>query len=177
METAIFAGGCFWCTEAYFLQLNGVHTVVSGYIGGHTDNPTYAQICTGLTGHAEAIQISFDPALISFDNLLNVFFMTHDPTTLNRQGHDAGTQYRSAVFYLDETQKTATEKVIAEFTTADIWGKPIVTEITAATVFFPAEKYHQNYFTRNPSQSYCQIVINPKITKFRQHFARILKQK
>ncbi len=175
METAIFAGGCFWCTEAYFLALKGVASVVSGYIGGQTNNPTYKQICRGMTGHAEAIQISFDPKLVTFENLLNVFFATHDPTTLNRQGNDVGTQYRSAVFYLDETQKIMAEKVMAEYTAANVFGKPIVTEITPATIFFPAENYHQNYFAQNSSEMYCQVVINPKLAKFRQHFASVLK--
>lgn len=175
-ETAIFAGGCFWCTEAVFLQLNGVQSVVSGYIGGRTLNPTYKDICTGETGHAEAIKIVFNPQQISFSELLEVFFATHDPTTINRQGNDVGTQYRSEVFYFSEEQKKLTEDYIALLTEENTFGKRIVTKMSPATTFYEAEDYHQNYFDRNPTQGYCSFVIPPKIEKLKQKFPEKLKQ-
>ena len=165
LKVAIFAGGCFWCTEAVYQRIKGVEKVVSGYIGGTTLNPTYQQICTGTTGHAEAIQVSFDPEVVSFDQLLDVFWIAHDPTTLNRQGADVGTQYRSAIFYVDDAQKEAAEKSMAAANEADLYDAPIVTEISKASVFYPAEKYHQNYFNDNQRQGYCQIVIWPKLKK------------
>jgi len=174
LSTATFGGGCFWCTEAFFLELKGVESVVSGYAGGNVKNPSYREVCSGSTGHAEAIQIKFDPAVISFEQLLQVFFTTHDPTTLNRQGADVGTQYRSVIFYHDENQKTVAEKVKKEFAPT-LWDDPIVTEIAAFTNFFKAEDYHQNYFNDNPNEGYCRIVINPKVQKFREHFADWLK--
>lgn len=174
LSTATFGGGCFWCTEAFFLELKGVESVVSGYAGGNVKNPSYREVCNGSTGHAEAIQIKFDPAVISFEQLLQVFFTTHDPTTLNRQGADVGTQYRSVIFYHDENQKVVAEKVKKEFAPT-LWDDPIVTEIAAFTNFFKAEDYHQNYFSDNPNEGYCRIVINPKVQKFREHFADWLK--
>jgi peptide-methionine (S)-S-oxide reductase len=175
-EVATIAGGCFWCTEAIFLELRGVERVVSGYSGGHVENPTYEQVCTGQTGHAEAIQITYDPKVISFENILRVFFTTHDPTTLNRQGADVGTQYRSAVFYHNEGQKRAAEAVIKEITDERIWKSPIVTEVTAFRNFYLAEEYHQNYYAHNSSQPYCRLVIEPKVAKFRQRYQSLLKR-
>ncbi len=174
MEKAIFAGGCFWCTEAIFQNLKGVAIVRSGYIGGHIKNPSYKEICRGDTGHAEAIEIEFDPEIISYEKLLEIFWSTHDPTTLNRQGADKGTQYRSAVFYLDTNQKLSAEKLKTEFA-SKIWDNPIVTEISMASTFYPAENYHQNYFNNNPEQYYCQLVINPKLSKLRAQFSSLLK--
>lgn len=165
LQVAIFAGGCFWCTEAVYQRIKGVEKVVSGYIGGTTLNPTYQQICTGTTGHAEAIQVSFDPEVVSFEQLLDVFWISHDPTTLNRQGADVGTQYRSAIFYVDDAQKEAAEQSMAAANEAELYDAPIVTEIAKASVFYPAEKYHQNYFNDNQRQGYCQIVIWPKLKK------------
>ncbi len=171
VETATFANGCFWCTEAVFEELNGVISATSGYIGGKTENPTYKEICTGETGHAEALQIVFDPAKISFDELLEVFWETHDPTTLNRQGADVGTQYRSGVFYHNPEQKEKAEKYKAELNKSGAFDKPIVTEITAVSKFYPAEDYHQQYFENNEnSNPYCKIVIRPKLDKFRKVF-------
>ncbi len=175
LEIATFGGGCFWCTEAVFLQLEGVEKVVSGYSGGKTENPTYREISTGLTGHAEVIQISYDPKVISFNELLEVFFATHDPTTLNRQGADRGTQYRSAVFYHTEDQKQYAEKYIKLLDASDVFNNKIVTEVTAASKFYPAEDYHQNYYNNNPYQGYCQVVINPKLEKFQKQFKDKLK--
>ncbi len=174
-ETAVFAGGCFWCTEAVFSDLKGVDRVIPGYSGGLVPNPTYEQVCTGRTGHAESVEITFDPSIVSYRDLLRIFLTTHDPTTLNRQGSDVGTQYRSAVFYRDEAQKRAAEEVVREVSDAGVWRKKIVTEITPFTVFHPAEEYHRNYFRRNPEQSYCQIVIAPKVAKFRHQYADRLR--
>jgi len=176
LEVATFAGGCFWCTEAVFLELEGVKTVTSGYIGGKTINPTYKDICNGDTGHAEAIQITFDPSKISFGELLEVFFATHDPTTLNRQGNDSGTQYRSEIFYHNENQKKTSEDYIALLTKENTFGKPIVTVISGATKFYEAEDYHQNYYNQNKSQGYCSYVITPKVDKVRKLFKDKLKK-
>jgi peptide-methionine (S)-S-oxide reductase len=176
MEVATFAGGCFWCTEAVFLELNGVQSVISGYIGGITINPTYRDICNGDTGHAEAIQITFDSSTISFGELLEVFFATHDPTTLNRQGNDSGTQYRSEIFYHNEVQKKISEDYIALLTKENTFGKPIVTVISKATKFYEAEEYHQNYYNQNQSQGYCSYVITPKVEKVRKLFKDKLKK-
>ncbi len=177
LETATFGAGCFWCVEAVFQKLNGVESVESGYMGGHTLNPTYKQICTGTTGHAEVIQIQFDPAVISFKELLEVFWKTHDPTTLNRQGNDVGTQYRSAVFYNNDTQKELAEKYKAKLNESGAFRAPIVTEVTAATKYYPAEKYHQNYWnTQGKSNGYCQAVIPPKLKKLKAAFADKLKE-
>jgi peptide-methionine (S)-S-oxide reductase len=164
-------GGCFWCLEAVFDELEGVADVVSGYSGGALENPDYREVCNGATGHAEVIQVKFDPSVISFADLLRVFFAMHDPTTLNRQGADVGTQYRSVVFYHDEAQRAEAAAVIAEIEAAAIWSNPIVTEIAPFTTFYPAEDYHQEYFKRNPYQGYCQAVVAPKVAKFRQKFA------
>jgi peptide-methionine (S)-S-oxide reductase len=176
MEVATFAGGCFWCTEAVFLELNGVQSVISGYIGGTTINPTYRDICNGDTGHAEAIQITFDSSKISFGELLEVFFATHDPTTLNRQGNDSGTQYRSEIFYHNEVQKKISEDYIALLTKENTFGKPIVTNISKATKFYEAEEYHQNYYNQNQSQGYCSYVITPKVEKVKKLFKDKLKK-
>ena len=170
METATFGAGCFWCTEAVFQQLKGVESVVSGYSGGHIDNPTYQQVTTGTTGHAEVTRITFDPKVISFEELLEVFFTTHDPTTLNRQGNDVGTQYRSAIFYHSEEQKESALRVKAEFEEKGIWKNPIVTEITPFDKFYRAEDYHQNYYRNNPNQGYCRVIIKPKIDKVEREF-------
>lgn len=170
LETATLAGGCFWCTEAIFSHLRGVHRVLPGYSGGSTVNPSYEQVCSGRTGHAEAIQVEFDPSVISFHDLLLVFFSTHDPTTLNRQGHDVGTQYRSAVLYRSPEQLKVAQEVVKEIAANRLWRGTIVTELTPFQVFYPAEEYHQNYFERNPTQAYCQMVIEPKVAKFRKQF-------
>ncbi|MFY7665721.1 peptide-methionine (S)-S-oxide reductase MsrA [Flavobacterium sp.] len=175
MELATFAGGCFWCTEAVFLDLKGVKAVQSGYTGGKRPNPTYEQVSSGGTGHAEAIQIEFDPSEISYEELLEVFFATHDPTTLNRQGADVGTQYRSEVFYHSDAQKEAAENYIAQMTAALTFKDPIVTKVSAAQPWYPAEDYHQNYYKRNTSQSYCHYVITPKVEKVRKVFKDKLK--
>ncbi len=175
-EVATLAGGCFWCLEAVFDDLQGVESVVSGYAGGHVLNPSYKDICTGRTGHAEVVQITFDPAVVSFRDLLQVFFTIHDPTTLNRQGADVGTQYRSAIFYHSTQQKTTAEHVIAEINAAGIWGAPIVTQVAPIDVFYAAEDYHQEYYSRNPYQPYCQVVIAPKVAKFRKHYVERLKK-
>lgn len=174
-ETATLGGGCFWCTEAIFRSLKGVETVESGYSGGHTKNPTYQEVCTGETGHAEVIQITFNPQVISFTEILEVFFETHDPTSLNRQGADAGTQYRSVVFYHTPPQKELAEKYVAELNKEKVYGKPVVTEVVPFEKFYKAENYHQNYFANNRSQGYCQFVIVPKIEKFRKIFKDKLK--
>ena len=176
MEVATFAGGCFWCTEAVFLEINGVKSVKSGYIGGKTINPTYKDMCNGDTGHAEAIQIEFDSSKISFGELLEVFFATHDPTTLNRQGNDSGTQYRSEIFYHNELQKNTAEAYIALLTKENTFGKPIVTVISTATKFYEAEDYHQNYYNQNQTQGYCSYVITPKVEKVRKLFKDKLKK-
>ncbi len=174
MEVATLAGGCFWCLEAVFADLKGVERVESGYSGGTVPNPTYSQVCTGTTGHAEAVQITFDPQVISFRDLLNVFFTIHDPTTLNRQGPDVGTQYRSAIFYHSAAQKTVAEQVMREIAAAGLWGGPIVTELVPYAAFYKAEEYHQEYFARNPFQPYCQAIIAPKVAKFRkQHLEKL----
>lgn len=174
-ETATFGNGCFWCTEAIFKSLKGVETVESGYSGGKIKNPTYREVCSGLTGHAEVIQITFDPSVITYDELLEVFWETHDPTTLNRQGADVGTQYRSAVFYHTPEQKQAAEKYKSELNRQNVYNKPVVTEITPFDTFYKAEDYHQNYLANNPTQGYCQMVIVPKLEKFRKVFKDKLK--
>jgi peptide-methionine (S)-S-oxide reductase len=172
LDTATFANGCFWCTEAIFEELKGVKSAVSGYSGGHTKNPTYKEVCSGETGHAECIQVVFDPTAISFEELLEVFWKTHDPTTLNRQGNDIGTQYRSAIFYHSEEQKNKSLEYKKALDQSGAWSNPIVTEISPFTVFYPAENYHQQYFELNGnSNPYCQFVIQPKLEKFRKVFA------
>lgn len=174
-EVATLGGGCFWCTETIFQQLKGVEKVESGYSGGHVKNPSYKEVCTGRTGHAEVIRIHFDPSVISFGEILGVFFAVHDPTTLNRQGADVGTQYRSAIFYHSEEQKSVAESVIKELSVSGEFSKPIVTEVTAFDVFYKAEDYHQDYFNINSNQPYCNAVIKPKVEKFRKKFASQLK--
>lgn len=174
-EIATFGGGCFWCVEAIFERVKGVHEVVSGYSGGHSPNPDYKQISTGLTGHAEVVQIHFDPEQLSYSELLEIFFKTHDPTTLNRQGNDVGTQYRSLILYHSEKQREEAEKTIAVLEDADIWENPIVTKVEAFEVFYKAEAYHQEYFENNPNAGYCRIVINPKVEKFELTFREKLK--
>ena len=174
-QLAIFAGGCFWCTEPVFSQLKGVNKVVSGYVGGHTLNPTYQDICDGDTGHAEGIQITFDANQVSFETLLEVFFISHDPTTPNRQGNDVGTQYRSAVFCQDEAQREAVEKKIAELNAQQVFSSPIVTQINGAETFYPAEAYHQYYFDKNPSQPYCLAVAKPKKEKVQAKYSDLIK--
>ena len=169
-EIATLAGGCFWCLEAAYDQLKGVEKVESGYTGGSVHNPTYQQVCTGTTGHAEVVQITFDPSVVSYRELLEVFFTIHDPTTLNRQGADVGTQYRSAIFYHSAEQKAVAESVIAELGAEKIWDNPIVTELAPLDEFYPAEDYHRDYYERNPTQPYCQAVIAPKVSKFRKKF-------
>jgi peptide-methionine (S)-S-oxide reductase len=176
-ETATLAGGCFWCIEAVFQEINGVENVVSGYTGGTTVNPTYQQVYNGETGHAEAVQISFDPSKISYREILKIFFSVHDPTTLNRQGADVGTQYRSAIFYQSEEQKAIAEQFIRELDKAHLWKKPIVTQILALDKFYPAEDYHRDYFARHPEQAYCRMVISPKVNKFRKRWAKRLKRR
>jgi peptide-methionine (S)-S-oxide reductase len=174
-EVATLGGGCFWCLEAVFEQLRGVERVESGYAGGTTSAPTYEQVCGGNTGHAEVVQVTFDPAVLSFRELLETFFAFHDPTTPNRQGPDVGTQYRSAIFYHSPEQKRVAEEVIAGLNEAGVWGKPIVTEVSPLRQFYKAEDYHQGYYRLNPSQRYCAFVIGPKVAKLRQHFAERLK--
>ncbi len=174
-EVATIAGGCFWCTEAVFLELDGVEKVVSGYTGGTIKNPSYREICTGETGHAEAIQITFDPKKIAFQDLLEVFFATHNPTTLNRQGADVGTQYRSEIFYHSEEQKTQAEAYIALIEKEKLYEDPIVTAVSSAVVFYEAEAYHQNYYNQNKTQGYCQMVIAPKLEKLRKYYSSKLK--
>jgi peptide-methionine (S)-S-oxide reductase len=172
---ATLAGGCFWCIETVFNRLRGVESAVSGYMGGHTTNPTYQDICNGDTGHAEVVQVTFDPDVISYRELLDVFFTLHDPTQLNRQGNDVGTQYRSAIFWHTPEQKAEAEAVIAELTSTRQFDAPIVTEVAEATTFYPAEDYHQGYFEQNPTQPYCQIVVAPKVAKAQVKFADRLK--
>jgi len=174
-QIAVFAGGCFWCTEPVFSQLKGVSKVVSGYIGGHTASPTYKQICNGDTGHAEGIQITFDASVIDFETLLEIFFVSHDPTTLNRQGNDVGTQYRSAVFCQNDGQKTATIAMINRLNAEKIWPDPVVTQVNGAEIFYPAEDYHQYYFANNPFQPYCMAVAAPKAAKIRAKYAQLVK--
>jgi peptide-methionine (S)-S-oxide reductase len=175
LETATLGGGCFWCLEAVYDELAGVTSVVSGYSGGQVRNPSYRQVCDGTTGHAEVVQVTFDPQVVSFEEILRVFFTVHDPTTLNRQGADVGTQYRSAIFYHSEAQKETAEATISQLTDAHIWPDPIVTEVTPAGTFYPAEDYHQEYYAHNSRQPYCQVVISPKLAKFRKSFAPQLK--
>jgi peptide-methionine (S)-S-oxide reductase len=175
MEIATLGGGCFWCTEAIYKELKGIVSVTSGYSGGEIVNPSYREVCTGRTGHAEVIEIEFNPAIIPFSEILEVFFATHDPTTLNRQGADAGTQYRSVIFYHNQEQKETAESIISRMNQENVYGKPVVTEVTAWKNFFPAEDYHQDYFENNPTQSYCQFVIAPKMEKFRKIFSDRLK--
>ncbi len=174
-EIAVFGGGCFWCTEAVFNELHGVVSVMPGYAGGNLSDPTYEQVCSGRTGHAEVIRIDFDPSPISFRDLLAVFFATHDPTTLNRQGADVGSQYRSVVFYADEQQKRETESFIKELGDSHAYEAPIVTALEPLTGFYPAEEYHRNYYERNPYQPYCQFTIPPKLTKLHKRFTDLLK--
>jgi len=174
-ETAVLGGGCFWCLEAVYDELKGVISVESGYMGGHVIHPTYQQVCTGTTGHAEVVRITFDNEVISFRDILNVFFTIHDPTTLNRQGADVGTQYRSVIFYMNEEQRNTARQVIQELSAKRLWPNPIVTEVTEAGAFYMAEDYHQEYFKKNPNAGYCQAVIAPKVAKFRQKFFEQLK--
>lgn len=175
-EVATLGGGCFWCLEAVFDGLQGVVSVESGYSGGHLENPTYEDICGGDTGHAEVIRVTFDPAVVTYRDILDIFFAIHDPTTLNAQGNDIGTQYRSVIYFHTPEQKAAAEATIRELTGAKTFSRPIVTEITAAPEFYEAESYHQEYFERNPRQPYCQYVVSPKVAKFRQQFAARLKK-
>ncbi|MFL6283597.1 MAG: peptide-methionine (S)-S-oxide reductase MsrA [Pyrinomonadaceae bacterium] len=174
-ELATLAGGCFWCLEAVYKELRGVERVVSGYAGGHVERPSYRDVCDGTTGHAEVVQITFDPSLVSYKELLEVFFTIHDPTTLNRQGADVGTQYRSAVFYHTPEQRETAEQTIAEMEAARVWDSTIVTEVVPLDRFYPAEDYHQDYFENNPSQPYCRAVVAPKVSKFRKLFLERLK--
>jgi peptide-methionine (S)-S-oxide reductase len=175
-ETTTLAGGCFWCLEAVYDDLRGVESVVSGYMGGQTANPSYDAVCSGRTGHAEVVQVVFDPAKVSFRELLEVFFVIHDPTTQDRQGNDVGSQYRSAVFYHSPEQKAAAEEVIARLDRAKLYDDPIVTQVAPASTFYPAEDYHQEYFRRNPNQPYCAFVVKPKVAKFRKHFLEKVKK-
>ena len=174
-QVATLAGGCFWCLEAVFDEVKGVLSVESGYAGGHVDKPSYQAVCSGMTGHAEVVQITFDPDRISYRELLHIFFAIHDPTTLNRQGADVGTQYRSAIFYHDEEQKTTAGQVIQELDSQEIWDGPIVTTLEKIEQFYLAENYHQEYFVRNPNQPYCQAVVAPKVAKFRKQFLNYMK--
>jgi peptide-methionine (S)-S-oxide reductase len=173
-ETAVLGGGCFWCLEAVYNELRGIKSVISGYAGGSIANPTYEQVCSGRTGHAEVVQIEFDTSEISYRHILEVFFTIHDPTSLNRQGADVGTQYRSVIFYASPEQEATARAVIDEITASGVWPRPIVTQVEALDRFYPAEGYHQNYFERNPYQPYCQIVIAPKVAKLREHFLKDL---
>ena len=173
-EIATLGGGCFWCVEAIYQDLNGVLKVESGYSGGHIDNPTYKEVCSGLTGHAEVVQVTFDPAIVSYQDVLRVFFTVHDPTTLNRQGNDSGTQYRSVIYYHSEAQKKVAEAAIIE--AKEAWDDPIVTEVSPFEKFYKAEDYHQNYYKDNPNQGYCSFIIAPKVKKFREKFKDKLKQ-
>lgn len=175
LAVATLGGGCFWCLEAVYQELDGVKQVVSGYAGGHVPNPDYKSVCTGRTGHAEVVQVTFDPAVVSYDDILRVFFTVHDPTTLNRQGNDVGTQYRSAIFYADAGQEQVARAVMQEITGQGIWSNPIVTEIAPLDTFYAAEDYHQNYYRSNPYQPYCQFVVAPKVAKFRKAFRDRLK--
>ena len=175
LEEAVFAGGCFWCMSPVFSQLKGVQRVVAGYIGGHGVQPTYQDVCRGDTGYAEAVQITFNPSEIDFVMLLEIFLVSHDPTTLNRQGHDIGTQYRSAVFCQNDHQRQVVKQTIDQWNAESVFSSPIVTEINAAEVFYPAENYHQNYFDKNPTQPYCLAVVEPKVAKIRQRYATWLK--
>lgn len=172
-EAAILGGGCFWCLEAVYLEVRGVTRVESGYMGGHVDHPSYEQVCAGTTGHAEVVRLEFDPSVISYHDLLEIFFTIHDPTTLNRQGNDVGTQYRSVIFYQSPDQEAVARTVIAEM--ANVWDAPIVTELTPASVWYKAEDYHQDYFRQHPLQGYCAFVVAPKVAKFKKTFANRLK--
>ncbi|HKC93763.1 MAG TPA: peptide-methionine (S)-S-oxide reductase MsrA [Nitrospira sp.] len=174
-QIATLAGGCFWCLEAVYDQMKGVVSVESGYIGGHLERPTYEAVCGGRTGHAEAVRITFDSEIVTYRELVEVFFVIHDPTTLNRQGHDVGTQYRSAIFYHSPEQKRIAEEVVASLTKEQVYPNPIVTELVPATTWYEAEPYHQEYFAKNPFQGYCTAVVGPKVIKFRKHFAAKLK--
>ena len=175
LEVTTLGGGCFWCVEAVYQELQGVQSAVSGYAGGAVENPTYYQVCNGTTGHAEVVQITFDPRIIMFEDILYVFWRTHNPTTLNQQGYDVGTQYRSVIFYHSEQQRTIAEKSKRDTDASGLWPKPIVTEISPATTFYKAEDYHQNYYRDNPYQPYCVAIIDPKITKLRKEFRAKLK--
>jgi len=175
LETATLGGGCFWCVEAIYLDVKGVESVVSGYAGGATANPTYEQVCSGRTGHAEVVQVNFDPEIISYEDILYIFWRTHDPTTLNRQGADVGTQYRSVIFYHDEAQKEIAERSKRETDASSLWPNPIVTEIALLPDFYKAEGYHQDFYRLNPNQPYCRMVIDPKVQKFRQTFQEKLR--
>ncbi|GAP16525.1 peptide-methionine (S)-S-oxide reductase MsrA [Levilinea saccharolytica] len=174
-QTATLGGGCFWCLEAVYDELRGVEEVVSGYAGGYSANPSYEEVCTGETGHAEVVQVRFDPAQVSYRDLLTLFFTIHDPTSLNRQGADVGTQYRSVIFYHNAEQKAQAEAVMAELSAARLWDRPLVTELAPLEAFYPAEAYHQKYFARNPYQGYCRMVIAPKVAKFRKQYQERLK--
>lgn len=174
-EIAVLGGGCFWCLEAVFDRLTGVKSVESGYMGGHIENPTYKQVCSGNTGHVEVVRVTFDPEELSYHELLEVFFTIHDPTTLNRQGNDVGTQYRSVIFYMSEEQRREAERTISELNTAHLWPDPIVTAVEPAATFFIAEDYHQEYYENNSFQPYCQFVVAPKVKKFQQKFAEKMK--
>lgn len=175
-EVATLGGGCFWCLEAVYLDLRGVEQVVSGYAGGTVPNPSYELVCTGRTGHAEVVQVTFDPSVVTYRQILEVFFSIHDPTSLNRQGADVGTQYRSVIFYHSPEQERVAREVMAEVERAGIWDKPLVTQLEPLAAFYPAEAYHQNYFATHPEQGYCQVVVAPKVAKFRQHFQAQLKR-
>lgn len=175
METAVLGGGCFWCLEAVFEQVQGVESVISGYSGGRQANPSYAEVCDGDTGHAEVVEIKFDPREISFPDLLKIFFAIHDPTTLNRQGNDVGTQYRSVIFSQSPEQEREAKELIAELNQQQTWGVPIVTQVVPAQPFYPADEYHQHYFRKHPEQAYCAVVVSPKVTKFRKRFTPLLK--
>lgn len=175
-ETITLAGGCFWCLEAVFDEVKGVLSVDSGYANGHISNPSYREVCTGRTGHAEAVQIKFDPTIVALRDLLNIFFVIHDPTTLNSQGADVGTQYRSGIYYHSEDQKRTAEQVIRDLEAQKIWDNPIVTEVEPLRSFYIAEEYHQEYFAKNPYQPYCIAVVAPKVSKFRKHFMKLLKK-
>lgn len=174
-ETITLGGGCFWCLEPVYDELDGVTDVISGYAGGKNTNPTYEQVCSGQTGHAEVVQVEFDPARVSLKEILEIFFVIHDPTTLNRQGNDVGTQYRSVIYYRTPEQKAEIESVLSSFETLKIWDDPIVTEVSPMPVFYPAEDYHQNYYEKHPEQGYCRVIIAPKVAKFRQKYASKLK--
>jgi peptide-methionine (S)-S-oxide reductase len=176
LQTATLAGGCFWCLEAVFDEMKGIVSVESGYSNGHVSNPTYREVCNGDTGHAEVVRLTYDAAVISYRDLLNVFFAIHDPTTMNRQGADTGTQYRSAIFYHDDEQKMIAEALIKDLNAQKIWDRPIITEVTKLDNFSIAEDYHQEYFARNPYQPYCQAVVAPKVAKFRKYYVELLKK-
>ena len=176
-ESATLAGGCFWCLEAVFGEVDGVEQVSSGYAGGTTSNPTYQEVCTGTTGHAEAVQLAFNPGRISYREILRIFFSIHDPTTANRQGGDVGTQYRSAIFYHDDRQRATAEALVRELNEARLWKKPIVTQVVPLEKFYPAEDYQREYFLRHPEQSYCQVVISPKVDKFRKQWTKRVKRR